>query len=347
MSITRDDVARKAGVSVGTVSNVLNNFPNVRFEIKQKVLKTVEELGYVPNTFAQKLAGTKKTGSSKDSTNNIGCIIYRGFNKYEGFSHARIVEHLEHEVKRKGYNLSFYYRCDELSQNPPLFNKMVSSETIDGLITISTQLEGILEQTKSRIKNIISLGEPLGAKNDIDCVLYNDCKVSVDVVKYFAGLGHKRIGFIGTDKPRARVFEDTLKELHLEYDKNLVEKIEYLPRIDYRISGYNLMKKIIDQARIIPTAMYIANDEASIGALKAIKEKGYKVPGDISIVTCGDIDILDYMDPPITTYRYNEKEIAVMAVNRLMERIANPEISPIETTVSFELIERKSVKGVF
>ena len=353
MSVTRSDVAKHAGVSEATVSNVMNNVEGkVSQEVRGRVLKSVQELGYVPNESAKRLIEKRYADASASGnlTHNIGCIIYKGFNKFSNYIYAGIMEGVENEIRKNNYHLYFYYKSNELAESPVLFNKMINTDSVDGLITISTQLEDIREQVLSRIKNIISIGEPLGNTGNIDCIVFDEHQVGVDAVKYLAGLGHKSIGFVGvtqlTTNKRFLGYKDALKSLGLLYDGNIVKLNIEGKELSMRGLGYSNMRYILDSAGKAPTAVFVADDEASIGVYKAIMEKGLKIPDDISVLTCGNSSKLDDLEPGITSFVLKVDEVAVIAVKRLLERIKNPAIGPIKTTVPYRLVEHASCKKI-
>ena len=347
MDVTIADVAKHAGVSRCTVTNVIHNKPEVTSQTKERVLRSIQELGFTPNEAAQNLRSRKRTLTGKQLTGNIGCIIYDTFNKYKDSVYADIMIGIDQELINKNYHLFFYHKLGQFVHDPLLLNKLIDVNKIDGLITLATQLEGIYDRVHERIKNVISIGESLG---NYDCISPNLFKAGYDAVKYLAEFGHKRIAFIG-DKMWDEGLSDkfsgygkAIKDYNLEYDETLIEKI-YPSGENDETSGYILMKKILEKTTHMPTAVFSTSDYASPGVLRAIKEKGLNVPEDISIVGCGDdFGGLGIMDPPITTFMVKKIEIGELAVRKLIERINNPYTTVTKTIVPLDLIERKSVK---
>ena len=350
-NVTRNDVAKHAGVAPSTVSHVVNNKPGIGADTISKVHKSIKELGYVPNDFAQKLIAKRyKTNEGKKLTSNIGCIIYDTYSKFKDKIYADIVEAIDAELRNKNHRLFFYNRKSELAENPLLLNNMISKDTIDALVVISTQLEGIYEQVTGRIKNIISIGELLNKEGEFDCILFDDQKMGWDAAAYLAKMNHKKLGYLGKVHPRyprLAGYKNAISDLGLEYDEKLFVHVvpEGVKSRGVEL-GYEYMKKMLDEKKSggLPTAVYVEDDELCLGALKAINENGLKVPQDISLITSGSIDNLQYSEPSITSFVLNEKNIASIAVNRLLEKIRNPVTIPVKMVIPYELIERGSMR---
>jgi len=350
MKITITEVAKDADVSLGTVSNVLHNNPCVNSAIREKVLGSIKKLGFVPNESAQRLK--KNAGTSITRTRAIGIIVYAGFNRYKEPDYADIIEGIHVELTKQDYILLFYNKLEELVLNPVLCNKLINSEKIDGLITISSQLEGIEGQVKTKIKNIISLGEPLGF-GPYDYVVFDVRKGVLDAVGYLSGLGHKRIAFVGNELGKLAFFREAMNSLGLPIDEKLVEAdCSVVAEGNVKISenfecGKALMSRVLDRADKIPTAVFSPNDLATAGVIQAIKEKGFRIPDDISVIGFGDsMEILAEMDPPLTTMALDRQGVGALVVRKLLERINNPETITSKTSVPFHLIVRGSCKGI-
>jgi len=353
MEITILDVAKHAGVSTSTITNVLHNRPNVGSETRKRVQQVINELGYIPNKFAQGLKEGRSVIGGRKLTNNIGCVIFKGYNKFRDLSSAAVMESIESESRLNDYHVYFFNSVDELKKNDKLFNKLINDDNIDGLITIATQLEGIGETIKKRIKNIVSVSEPLGDNNEYDCILFDDYSASYDAVRYLAGLGHKRIAsIISSDRAQRLLgYRQAVSDFKLDKDENLLEVIGLNPGtfsndIDYSGFGFRLTKKILAQSPR-PSAILVSDAEACSGVIKAISESGLKVPDDISIITIGSSDLIGDVSPDITTMIVNKPEVGSLAVRRLLERIKTPAmLESIKISVPFRILERKSTMRI-
>jgi len=357
-----NDVAKHAGVSIWTVSSVIHNKAKVRAETKEKVLKSIQELDYIPNEAAQNLRNKTRSVTGKKLTYNVGCIVSTIFNKYSSVFNAEILDGMDEELTKNKYKLSFVYRCAELVNNYAMLNEMINESKIDGLILLGTTLEGIKDQIKQRIHNIVSV--KFSISSDIDSILLDQSQAAYDAIKYLIELGHKRIAFVGDLEyvpipgpsgynammdEKLVVYKQALKDFNLEYDESIVEKTLVDKEYDHVRNGYTLTKKILERANpaFAPTAIFSAADTMTIGVLNAIREKGFKIPDDISLMGCGDdIETLRYLDPPLTTMTINRKEIGSLAVKRIMERTKNTSVSPMKMTMPFSLAIRGSCKKI-
>ncbi|OGS18707.1 MAG: hypothetical protein A3J83_01840 [Elusimicrobia bacterium RIFOXYA2_FULL_40_6] len=343
MSATIKDIAKKLNVSRVTISNVLHNKPGVGEKLRQKVMNLVKELGYVPNEAALNLRESKNESSVTRLTKNIGCITYRGYDKFNSPLYAGIMENIDEEIRKNGYHLSFYYKSDELSENPLLFNKIVNPESIDGLITFSTQLEGIYEQVRGRIKNIISISEPLGNKNDVDCILFDKYQAGHDATDYLLRLNHKKIAFVGMSKgyneqSKVKGYKDALISAGIEYDEGLVFSSIGVDSGKQQIiqDAYDAASRMMD-LNSLPTAIVAGSHLICIGIIEVLKEKGLKVSDDISLISCSyEPEVETYLRLGITSFKLNIKEVGHLAVERLIKRIHNPELSPVKTLISYQ-----------
>ena len=346
-TITRDDVAKRAKVSPVTVSKVVNNLPGVQPESKIRVLKSIEELGYIPNNYAKKLAHSRNTDEHRLQTNCVGCILYRDYSKFTTPGNAEILQAIDRELMKNKYHLCFYYSLNELENDPLLFNKNVNAENIDGLIVLSSQLEGIYQQVKQRIKNIVSITEPLG-EDDNDCVLSDSRQAGRLAVEYLYKLNHREIACIGergvkTEQLKVKGYKEALSDLGIDYKESYMGELEPNQTDPQLIkNSYELTCKIIDNNSARPTAFFSTDHVASIGIIKAVKDKGLRVPEDISVIACGYDDKVKFMEPALTTVTFSYEELGKLAANRVLERIKRPDMEPVKLVVPFKITERES-----
>ncbi|OGS28256.1 MAG: hypothetical protein A2297_10180 [Elusimicrobia bacterium RIFOXYB2_FULL_48_7] len=361
MKITMHHVASHAGVVISTVSRVLNNHPNVSSKTKEKVLKSVEALGFVPDKTAQNLVHRRYAPLHGNKTRNIGCIVSSGIDKYSSPFIAGIIDGIDEEAIAHNHRLAFVYKVNELSGNYVLFNEMISDDKIDGLIIIATRLNGIYKQVSERIKPLLSLKATPDV--DMDYILPDDFQAGYDAVKYLASLNHDRIAFMAdlwpdTDDPRALLYNNSIEQrfagykqaladLSLKYDETIVAIKTVENKLNQIENGYSIMKKLIDKSNPPPSAVFCASDLITAGAVKALKDKEIAVPDDISVVTCGDSpESISYVEPALTAFGINKKELGKLSVSRLIERINNPEVPTTKTMVKYALTERASCKKV-
>jgi len=342
------DVAKYAQVSINTVSRVINNAQYVAKDKRERVLKAIAELNYVPNESARRLKSyhLKKTVSKQ--TFNIGCIVFSKM-KFSDPYYSLILDGIDREVIRQKYHLNFIYTFEQINNDPTILINMINPEKVDGIIFIhplnTEDNRKIVEKIKMKFKSIVFV-DTLYDEN-VDCIDVDKFQAGYDAVKYLVGLGHKRIGFIGEtesyDDLRYKGYLMGITDFGLEYDKNIIEG----KNIGYGIEeGYTCMKRILDRTQLLPTAIFAASDRTAIGVMRAITEKQLKIPDDISVIGFDNLPESQNITPTLTTFGVKKDELGILAVRKLLERIKNPETSPSKTILPVELIIRNSCKTI-
>ena len=308
MSTIRD-VAKHAGVSIATVSRILNNdeYFGVTKETKQKVLEAVKELNY-----------KKKNTKRKNTQLNVS-IIKSFDEKIESedpyFVSLRL--DLEYALKKKGikskvFELQMFEKNEEI-----LMNFIVCS----AIVVIGEMKRSQLNFLKSLNDNIICV-DAYNFDNSIDYIKF-DMKHSVKIViDYLLKLGHKKIGLLVGRNQIVRNLLDFREQYFIE-----------------------IMKEILKQEDR-PTAIFCANDSIAMGAYKAIREHNLKIFDDISIIGFNDLKISQYMIPPLTTLRIDTKIIAQETINVLVELLEHNRSYRKKVYLPVELIERESCGSI-
>lgn len=327
MNVNIYDVAKKSGLSVVTVSRVINNSPSVRDYNRDKVLRAMEELGYHPSSAARSLA--------KGKTGIIGLLLPGlnddFFNNVVRAINARLIEN--------GYFLAISLE-DEGGGSSKASHYLFQEKRVDGIILLSPLMEDeyIIELKKRNIPFILLDNQK--SQPSIFSVLVDNFKGGYMATRHLIKLGHRNIAFIsGSDlylsnRERKRGFLEALNESGME--PYSIDGGEFDADV-----GYNVTMKWIDSGRI-PTAIFTADDNIMFGAFDAIKEKGFKIPGDISI--CGyDDDLLSSkLHPTLTTVRQPSEEMGRKAVEILMQLMSGKHMRSMTVKLEPQLILRDS-----
>ncbi|CAG7645114.1 LacI family DNA-binding transcriptional regulator [Paenibacillus allorhizosphaerae] len=326
--VTRDDVARHAGVSVAVVSYVVNNKNNVKEETRQKVLRAIEELGYNPNMAARSLKTRK--------TNQIGVLFNNLGNSFEtGIS-------LGLEQRARQYDQSLIFQTYIRSEEHKL--KSIFSGRTDGIILMGQSLK------PETIEHFAKFGVPLYSVlkpvqdhayvRSIDIDWYD---AMLKLVEHLKSLGHHKIGFMANamhdhyHHVRFLHFRQAMEASGLEFEEHSL-----LQAGGYLESAYDRMSNRIKANPKLPfTAIVCAGDLMAIGVLSACKDCGLSVPGDLSVAGCENILMTSHTTPTLTTIHYPRKEIGYMAVDTIMGQIHNGD-EPTDSTFGFELMIRQS-----
>lgn len=334
-SVTREDVAKLAGVSTAVVSYVLNNGPRpVAEETRARVLKAIEELGYRPNKYAQSL----KT-KNNPATRQIGIVMGGKGEILLRPYYADILYGIYDEAYRQEQRIRFLHFFEELHA-PILFNELVHPEEISALILLAPDLspsnpqnQALLERMLDRITNVVCLEQTIA---NVPAVIFDRADAARKAVNHLIRLGHQRIGYIGNTDERLEGYRQTLFQHGLPFDEKLVKKTTNFPEQGYEQTFHLL------QLTQPPTALFAASDETAFGVLKALHEHGLNVPNDIALVSIDDIELAAYIQPALTTVRVPRRQMGIYALHMLAMHEAYPNIQPASMVLPTELIVRRS-----
>ncbi|WP_243387291.1 LacI family DNA-binding transcriptional regulator [Bacillus kexueae] len=332
MKVTIKDIAKLAGVSPGTVSKIINNYQDVGEETKRKVLKIMEETGYTA-VRAQKEASYR--------SNVIG-VIYAGKINAD-FNHPFFIEVMNafrKSIGILGYDLLFF--SSEQEKGKEDYYQRAMHHKVDGVFIISGEevQPSIYELDKSSIPCI---GVDIQLEgNQSAYIMTDNYKISSKVVEHFYLNGYREIGFIGglpgskIGQMREEGFRNTMAEFGLSVTEEWITNGDF-----FTDSGYLAMKQMLRSPKGRPQAVFATSDLMAFGAMKAIKEHGLKIPEDIALVGCDDVEACNYTDPPLSSVHQDKKKIGRLAAYMLHDMINN-QIQPSAVMVEPELIVRES-----
>ncbi len=304
------DVARVAGVSLGTVSNVLNNHPTVSEENRTKVINAVQKLNYRPNTAAR----TLKTKISK----SIGLVIPDITNPF----FPELARGVEDAAKKAGLTV-FLCNNDRNIDKEREYIDVLISKNVDGIILVKPKIDTSEIDAIYKKSNLV-LVDFTDTKPEYDIVNVDDHNGTLSAMNLLYEFGHRRIAFIQgikdsqnsqSSKYRYESYAQFLSSKGSFLDEDLVKKGNY----DW-YSGYTATVELLRQINT-PTAIFSTNDLMAIGAMKAIEERRLKVPFDISVMGYDDIDMASLCTPKLTTIRQPKYEMGIAAVNMLVNRL--------------------------
>lgn len=306
------DVAKKSGLSVVTVSRVLNNSPSVREVNRQKVLKAIEELNYQPNSAARSLV-RGKTGVIGMSITNFNDSFY-----------DRVIRVVNRKLAEQGYFLALSIAENEVEDNF-LFQK----DRVDGIILLSPLRENeyVVELKRKNIPFVLLDNQ--FQHEDVPSVVVDNYQGGYEATKHLIDLGHTQIAHIGgpsvflSVEERKRGYVQALSEAGLtpfgmEFCGFTVS------------SGYEVAKRWIREDKL-PTAIFSGDDFIALGVVQALREEGILVPHDISVVGFDDQQFVGEFFPRLTTVRQPEAQMGSIGVDLLLKLI-NGEVMPAAVT---------------
>lgn len=331
MKVTIKDVAKKANVSITTVSRVINKIEGyTNEETKKRILKVIEELDYKPNALARSLV-TKRTKT-------IGLILPDISNPFFP-SIAKSVEDLVNEL---GYNLILCNSYDDTEKEANYIN-VLKEKCVDGILLSSKQTKDKYDIYKDDIPMVF-----IDRKPEVEVkygVFVDNYKGAYNATKHLIDLGHRSIACItgpkniNTTIERLRGYKDALIDNHIECDETIIKSNDYAIE-----GGYEAAKDLIVNHNI--TAIFTHDDLMACGVYKAAKELSYKIPDDISVVGFDDITLVEFLDPPLTTIKQPTEDIGKVSVEILMDLIENNKIQGKIISLDTELIVRESTKNI-
>lgn len=336
-SVTRQDVAKLAGVSSAVVSYVINNGPRpVADETRQRVLKAIKKLGYRPNKRARRLKS--KTGRGKGQLGIImggnGEILLRPY-------YADVLFGIYDEAYRQGQRIRFLHFFEEL-HDPGLFNEHIHPNEISALILFPIQLsmmdqrsQALLQRILKRIDNVVCL--ELAVANLL-AVIFDRAEAARTAVTHLIKLGHQRIGFVGGLDERLDGYRQALLEHSLPYDERLIKSpgTHNAPA-----EGYEGARQMLEMEPR-PTAIFAMCDEVALGVLGALHDQGLKVPDDVALTSIDDLEFAAIVRPALTTIRVPRRQIGVQALRMLAMHAEYPDTPSVSMVLPTELIVRQS-----
>lgn len=331
-NLTLEEVAKLAGVSSATVSRVINNYPHVRNNVRQRVLEVIEETGYQPNIAARSLASNR--------TNVIGLVIPNSVSNFFTDPYfPRLTEGISHTCNENDYVLSlFIFNSREIERK--LFPRVTRPGLVDGIIIQST---GLNEEAISYVSGgdipFVVAGRPINAPGasfvDVDNVSGAN-KATTHLIQ----LGRKRIATItgaldtsvGID--RLQGYRQAINNHGFEIDEALIEEGNFT-----ELSSYYATKRLIT---LNPDAIFVASDTMAVGVMRALREENISVPKDIALVGFDDLPPAINAVPALTTVRQPIYRFGNKLVEALLDILKNGPKPPRRIIFETELVIRES-----
>lgn len=335
------DVAKLAGVSISTVSNVINGTKTVSDELTEKINKAIEELQYEVDPVARSLK-SKRTSTIGVVITNISRIFF-----------PQVIKGIQDTASKYGYNLTFCNSDDQMKKEK-YFIKMLESTWVDGIILDSVADMGdgayftSLTKLGSKKKSIpvVSI-ERKTEEYGIDSVIVDNCLGASLATHHLLESGCTKVAHITgpmyscVAKDRLKGYKDELQKYGLEVSGDRILEGDFSP-----LSGYQAIKKLLMNGSAID-GIFAANDQMAIGAVKAIREHGISLPEDIKVVGFDNTFIASIVDPSLTTVNVPKYKMGVDAVELLIKRIKrkNEQVETIELPINLVVRQSTDLRG--
>ncbi|MEH7234588.1 LacI family DNA-binding transcriptional regulator [Bacillus sp. JJ1562] len=327
--VTMKEIARLANVSSATVSRVLNNSGYVSDDVRKRILKIIEETGYIPSEHAKALR-TKQS-------NVIGVILP----KLSTETASRLVSGISEELAKHGYQI-LLTNTNLDPEKEIEYVKLLKSKQVDGIILLATNRgEDLLTEIKKLRIPFVATGQEM---EGVASVINNNFQAAKDITNLLIEKGHRNIAFIGVDEADYEVgykrkagYLAALEENQLPVVNKWIEKAEFTIE-----SGYSMAKKIFEVSSEKPTAIVAVTDRLAIGAMEYLKEQGLEIPNDVALTGMGASDLSKYVVPKLTTVDFLSEHTGAEAAKTLLQ-ILQVGISSEKKQIDYRLIIRDSI----
>lgn len=335
MHLTLEEIGRLAGVSRSTVSRVINDQASVKPDVRARVQEVIRRTGYTPNAAARSLVSGR--------TGVIGLVIpSRVHSLFEDPYFSRLIESISAASNRAGTTLSLFLFQNEQEESE-LYPRVVTSGMLDGLILTATRMaDPLLSQVSPDEIPIVIVGRP-----DVEGFSYVDADNrggAMQVAKHLCGLGYQRIGLLGAPASttagldRLNGFVEGLAVCGMALNPAL--------RVDgdfSEASGYAAMGELISRR---PDAVFVASDTMAMGALRALREAGIRVPQDMAIIGFDGLPSSENATPSLTTIHQPVTNTGARAVHMLNDLVNGVKTSPVAEIMPVELVIRESCGAI-
>lgn len=326
------DVARQAGVSLMTVSRVINQKEDVSLETRQRVLKIIKDLDYRPSAIARSLA--------TQETRTIGLVIPDVSNPF----FADITRGVEHLAYNQGYNV-FLCNTEEDPQRELAVIRSLEEKRVDGLILCSSRIEEkLLGDLLARLPAAVLINRRLSLQEDnlYQSVILDDQRSGWLATQHLIQRGHRQIGFLAgpaasfSGQSRRKGYSAAMEAAGLSPQPGWIMHCQ--PSVE---GGYQATHQLLTQHPEL-FALFCYNDLVAVGALQACAELKRRIPDDLVIVGHDDIPLAALVSPSLTTCRVQRDELGAQAVEALIERLRDCPDDCRQIVLQPELIIRQS-----
>jgi len=333
---TLSDIARLAEVSTMTASRAINESGYVSDEVRRRVMKAANKLGYRPNMLARQLKGRK--------LNAIGILLPDIANPFA----SALVNGIKQVCDEQNFT-TFIATSDRSVEEEQTSLQSFIDHRVDGLIVAThgtPRSDKVLQKIAQQKVPMVTIGHPVNSPG-IDSVTANHYQGAFDAVQHLIKAGHRRIGFLGIAPGEggslhryqgylAALEEAGIKPLE-EYTAGPPESLAFSTQQD----GYEALLQLAKMRRP-PTAYFARNDYTALGAMHAARTLGLRIPDDIAIAGFDDIPLAAFAAPPLTTVSQPIDAQGRQAASFLLERILNPDLAPRSAMMECRLVVRES-----
>lgn len=331
-NLTLEDIAEKCGVSRSTVSRVINNHPNVSAKVRKRVQEEIQNTGFRPHAAARTLVSQRSW--------TLGLVLPRSVNSF--FTDAyypRLIQGIAQGCNQMKYTLALYLITDADDENE-IFPRISRRGSLDGILFQSDQIgDKLIDSLAQTGIPLVIIGRPF--HNDtINYIDIDNISAAIAAVEHFLQIGYRKIGAItgplnttvGVDRKTG--YLRAMKNNGVVVDETLIVEGDFTEN-----KGYQCMQQIIPAE---PEAVFVASDQMAVGAIRAIREKGLRVPNDIAVIGFDDLPLANTSDLHLTTMHQPVYEFGIRAVEFLNDLIETGTTPPRHIIMDTNLVVRES-----
>jgi DNA-binding LacI/PurR family transcriptional regulator len=305
MAVSIKDIAREAGVSHSTVSRALSNSSLVKAETKERISQLAKEMGYTPNTVARSLVRRR--------TETLGLVVSTVADPFA----AEVVRGIEETAFDNGFSVLLCESSNNRDREIAAV-RMLREKRVDGIVVSASTVGDFYMPLLDELDIPIVLVNREQGTEYTYSIATDDIHGGALAVTYLLRLGHRRIGVITgpvqsqSSHNRLQAYRQTIEELGIPFDSQLI-----VPGDGKADGGHSGADCLLD-ASYPPTAVFCYNDLTAIGTIRAIKNRGLRVPDDVSVIGFDDIPFAEYIDPPLTTVRQHRYTMGGLATEMIL-----------------------------
>jgi LacI family transcriptional regulator len=330
--VTIKDIARMAGVSIATVSRVINNTKPVNENTRRRVMAVMEETNFRPNAMAR--------GLVKKESGLIGIVIP----EFKNTVFDALIDGVSNTAKFYNYDILLCL-TQGLLENEIHYLNLLQEKQVDGIILSSSFLK---PEHKAIVEKRYTPCVLVGQTSDvpfIPSVHVDNFSASYEAVTTLIRKGHRKIGMIRGPLGDKAAGEDRLRGYQAAIaDAGIPFRPDWIVTGGFSVQdGFEAMKSMLSLEEL-PTALFVAADRPAIGAMNCLLEHGYRIPEDVSIMGFDDIDMSSVVRPKLSTVHYSSYEIGATATRGLMKLIRGERVDTQHTVVPHQVVIRDSIK---
>ncbi len=350
-SITAKDVAQQAQVSVGTVSRVFNNHSNVSAEIRQRVLKVAADLGYFRNGNSGQVSTYRPDPHGLKDVGFLYCSSIEQTPATMDPYWAPIFHGVESASRQSNIKIT-YRTITDIRDQPHVLTALLYEMRLGGVLLVGqadADTIAAIQATKTPIVQVDNYVPDLS--QPIDTILPDNFLGAKLAMDYLFSYGHQRIAFIGgpgivEPRPPYRIYSTQQRwvsysmaflDRGLPIHNDLVEAGNLTMK-----GGYDACKRLIERKAHF-SALFCVDDVTAIGAMKALREAGRRIPEDVSLIGFDGIDLGQHVTPALSTIRVDATALGTIALKTLLERVNTPNMPYVTTLIGVDLLKRESV----